>query len=131
VANSTKVNPWLTLGAGWLVPGLGYFLQGHPIRAMLTGASTILMFLLGLMLQGAFFVRVDTPDTLTNLIYLGGVASHWLTGLPWFLATWMGYNAPDVAGHSVDYGSKFLVGAGLLNILSFIDAWEIAKGKKS
>jgi hypothetical protein len=29
-----------------------------------------------------------------------------------------------------DYGSKFLVGAGLLNVLALVDVHEIATGKK-
>jgi hypothetical protein len=41
-----------------------------------------------------------------------------------------GYNAPDVAGHSVDYGTKFLVIAGLFNILAMVDAFGIAAGRK-
>ena len=31
---------------------------------------------------------------------------------------------------AADYGTKFLVCAGLLNILAMIDAYEIAVGKK-
>jgi hypothetical protein len=30
-----------------------------------------------------------------------------------------------------DYGTKFLVSAGLLNVLAMVDAYEIACGKKS
>jgi hypothetical protein len=42
----------------------------------------------------------------------------------------MGYAQPDMAGHVHDYGTKFLVGAGLLNVLGMVDAFEIATGKK-
>ena len=49
----------------------------------------------------------------------------------YLLATWLGYNQPDVAGHVYDYGTKFLVSAGLLNVLAMVDAYEIAAGKKS
>ena len=41
-----------------------------------------------------------------------------------------GYEAPDVAGHTVDYGTKFLVAAGLFNVLAIVDAFEIAVGRK-
>jgi hypothetical protein len=41
-----------------------------------------------------------------------------------------GYNAPDLPGASHDYGTKFLVTAGLLNVLAMVDAFEIASGKK-
>ena len=37
---------------------------------------------------------------------------------------------PDVAGHVHDYGTKFLVAAGLLNVLGMVDAYEIATGQK-
>jgi hypothetical protein len=37
----------------------------------------------------------------------------------------------DVAGHVHDYGTKFLVTAGLLNVLAMVDAYEIATKKKS
>jgi hypothetical protein len=35
-----------------------------------------------------------------------------------------------MAGHVHDYGTKFLVAAGLLNVLAMVDAYEIAKGEK-
>ncbi len=35
-----------------------------------------------------------------------------------------------MAGANHDYGTKFLVTAGLLNILSMVDVWEIATGQK-
>jgi Family of unknown function (DUF6677) len=44
---------------------------------------------------------------------------------------WLGYNQPDVAGAVHDYGTKFLVTAGLLNILAMVDAFEIAAGRKN
>ena len=36
-----------------------------------------------------------------------------------------------MAGHVYDYGTKFLVSAGLLNVLAMVDVYEIAAGKKS
>jgi len=53
-----------------------------------------------------------------------------LSGLPYLMATWLGYSQPDVAGLVHDYGTKFLVGAGLLNLLAMVDAFEIAAGRK-
>ncbi len=59
----------------------------------------------------------------------GAIADR-ATGMLYILARIFGYNAPDVAGHSVDYGTKFLVIAGLFNILAMVDAFEIATGRK-
>jgi hypothetical protein len=46
------------------------------------------------------------------------------------LAAMFGYAEPDAAGAVHDYGTKFLVSAGLLNILAMVDTWEIATGQK-
>jgi hypothetical protein len=80
-------------------------------------------------MRGACF-EPQTGDLLTTLIYTGGNFANKMVGLPYFLATWLGYNQPDVAGHVHDYGTKFLAGAGLLNVLALVDAYEIATGKK-
>ena len=46
-------------------------------------------------------------------------------------ATIFGHAQPDVAGAIHDYGTKFLVTAGLLSILAMVDAYEIAAGRKN
>jgi hypothetical protein len=122
-----------TIGAvllGWLVPGGGHFLLRRTARGALVFVSVIVMFLLGLAMRGAFFAP-QSGDTLTMIIYYGGFVAHIMSGALYFIAVALGYNQPDVAGHVYDYGAKFLVGAGLLNILALVDAYEIASGRKS
>ncbi len=114
---------------GWLIPGGGHFLLRRRGRAWMISLSVILMFLFGLFMRGAFFTP-QTGDLLTTLINVGGFVGNLCTGLLYFLATWLGYDQPDLAGHVHDYGTKFLVSAGLLNILGMVDAYEIASGKK-
>ena len=118
------------LALGWLVPGGGHFYLKQHGRGALLFASVTITFLFGLFMGGAFF-QPQTGDLLTTIIYYGGYAADMCAGLLYFLATWMGYNQPDVAGHVHDYGTKFLVGAGLLNVLAMVDAFEIATRKKS
>ena len=115
---------------GWVLPGAGHFVLKRPLRGAMVFGATLLMFVIGLMMRGAFFQPMG-GDALTTIIYYGGFLSHVASGALYFLATALGYNEPDVASHVVDYGTKFLVGAGLLNILAMVDAWEIATGKKS
>jgi Sec-independent protein secretion pathway component TatC len=95
----------------------------------LIAASVILMFLLGLMMRGALF-SPQTGDLLTTVIYCGGFLGNLLSGIPYFLSVMLSYAQPDMAGHVHDYGTKFLVGAGLLNLLGMVDAFEIATGRK-
>ena len=82
------------------------------------------------MMRGPMF-QPQGGDLLTTIIYYGGFISHVMSGAPYFLSVALGYNQPDVPGHVHDYGSKFLVAAGLLNILAMVDVYEIAKGRKS
>ena len=124
------VGAWApAVGLGWLVPGGGHFLLKRPGRGGLLFFSVFSMFILGLMMRGAMF-HWQTGDILTTIIYCGGFIGDLASGLLYLLTTWLGYNQPDVAGHVHDYGTKFLVAAGLLNILAMVDAYEIATGKK-
>ena len=124
------ISKWLPVVLiGWAIPGGGHFYLKRTYRGALIFASTLLCFLFGLMMRGAFF-EPTTGDLLITLINVGGYIANNMTGIPYFLATWLNYNQPDVAGHVHDYGTKFLVGAGLLNILGIVDAWEIATGQK-
>lgn len=114
---------------GWLIPGGGHFFLNRRGRGAILAATITLTFVLGLLMRGAMF-QPQTGDLLTILIYYGGYICDLAAGVLYFLATWMGYSQPDVAGHVHDYGTKFLVGAGLLNVLAIVDAFEIACGKK-
>ena len=114
---------------GWLVPGGGHFLLKRNGRGALLLVSVAGMFLCGLMMQGAMF-QPQNGDLLTTLINTGGFIGDLCSGILYLLSQWFGYNVPDTAGHVHDYGTKFLVTAGLLNILAMVDAYEIAAGRK-
>lgn len=130
VNTTSAVSHLPALAAGWIVPGSGYLLLKRPGRAILTFVSVTAMFLIGIMMRGPFF-EPQGGDLLTTIIYYGGFLAHIASGAIYFIAVALGYNQPDVAGHVYDYGSKFLVGAGLLNVLALVDVHEIATGKKS
>lgn len=114
---------------GWLIPGGGHFLLKRYGRAALLGGAVAIMFLSGLMMRGAMF-QPQSGDLLTVLINYGGFIGDMCTGIFYLLTVWLGYNQPDLAGHVHDYGTKFMVTAGLLNVLAMVDAYEIASGRK-
>ena len=125
------LNVWIApVALGWLVPGGGHLLLKRYGRAALLGSCVTLMFLGGLAMRGAMF-QPQTGDLLTTLIHVGGFIGDVACGILYLLTVWLGYTQPDVAGHVHDYGTKFLVSAGLLNILAMVDAFEIAAGRKS
>lgn len=125
------VKRWIgPVALGWIIPGGGHFLLRRTGRGGIILACVTLMYALGLMMRGTLF-EPQTGDLLTTVIYTGGFIGNVAAGLPYLLTVWLGYIQPDVAGHIHDYGTKFLVGAGLLNILALVDAFEIAVGRKS
>ena len=128
---STGVLPaWVTpVLVGWFLPGGGHFLLKKRGRALLLFSSITLLFLFGLMMRGSMF-HPESGDLLTTVINYGGFLGNLAAGVLYLLAVMLGYAPPESAGFTHDYGTKFLVTAGLLNILAVVDAYEIASGKK-
>jgi hypothetical protein len=127
---SKPASTWiLPVLAAWVVPGGGHFLQKKTGRGALILASVGLMFLFGMFMRGMMFTP-EKGDILTTLINYGGFVCDLAAGIFYFAAAMFGTPVPDMAGAVHDYGTKFLVTAGLLNILAMVDSYEIAIGKK-
>lgn len=128
--SSVPVGQWLpAVALGWLIPGGGHFLLKKPGRGALLCGSITLVFLLGLMMRGILF-QPQGGDLLTTVIYYGGFIGDLLSGILYLVTVMLGYSQADVPGHVHDYGTKFLVAAGLLNLLAMVDAYEIASKQK-
>ena len=120
-----RTSPILALIAGWLVPGAGHLLQGKWVRALLLAVSIIAMFSIGIALQG----KIYTPNTGEPLDMLG-FAGDLGAGLLYGLARILGWGQAPVLVAVADYGTKFIVVAGLLNIVAAVDAHSLASGRK-
>jgi len=126
----STINKWApAVAVGWLIPGGGHFLLGRRLRGALLFGCVMISFVVGMLMRGYMF-EWQTGDLFTTLIYCGGYIANLASGIPYLFARWLGYHEPDMAGHVIDYGTKFLVCAGLMNILGMVDAFEIATGKK-
>ncbi len=111
--------------AGWLLPGGGHFLQRRWGRGALLLGAISLLFFLGMAMQGRFFA-LTSGSLVDTLGFLGDLCS----GLFYLGARFLGYDAPVSPAPAADYGTKFLLVAGLLNVLCILDAYDIAIGKK-
>ena len=111
--------------AGWLVPGLGHFIQRRYVRGALILAAVFIMFFAGLGMQGKVY-SFNTGDLLDILGFVGDLGS----GVLYFLARSMDWGAGNIHRAVADYGTKYIVVAGLLNIIAAVDAHHIAIGKK-
>ena len=137
MANSTtdkaKIAPSETLSlmsilapaVGWLIPGAGHMIQKRWIRGLLLFVSIVTLFLLGLAMQGRIY-KANGGDILDMLGFIGDVGAGGLYILS--LANDWGQGA--IAFATADYGTKFMIVAGLLNFIAVADAYHIAIGKK-
>lgn len=124
------VTAWLpAVVLGWLVPGSGHLLLKRTSRGIVLFAAIGAMFICGLMMRGAMFTP-QSGDLLTTLINTGGFLGDVCSGIFYILTVCVGYNQPDQAGAVHDYGTKFLVTAGLLNLLAITDVYDIAARRK-
>jgi hypothetical protein len=109
----------------WLIPGAGHLIQKRWIRGALLMASITIMFVLGLLMQG----RVYLPNGGDILDILGFVGDVGAGGL-YIVTRVQDWGHGAIAHATADYGTKFLIVAGLLNFISVADAYHIAIGKK-
>jgi hypothetical protein len=121
----TGISPIMVLIAGWLVPGAGHLLLGKWVRATILAISILAMFAIGIALQGKVYVP-NTGDPLDMLGFAGDLGS----GLVYGLTRMLGWGATTVQIATADYGTKFIVVAGLLNIVAAVDAHSLAIGRK-
>lgn len=110
---------------GWLIPGAGHLIQKRWIRGLLLMGSVAGMFAFGLAMQGKVY-QSNTGDLLDILGFIGDLGS----GAFYFMARIFDWGGTSITSAVADYGTKFIVVAGLLNIMAAVDAYHIAIGKK-
>ncbi len=111
--------------AGWFLPGLGHFIQRRWIRGLLLMVAIFTMFFAGLGMQGKVY-SFNTGDLLDILGFIGDIG----VGALYFVARLMDWGIGNIHRAVADYGTKYIVVAGLLNIVAAVDAHHIAIGKK-
>jgi hypothetical protein len=111
--------------AAWLIPGFGHLLLGRKWRALILFLSILAMFLLGIAMEGQFFTT-GSGSLLQTLGYWGELC----VGVAMPVAKFFGYSGGDPFFASSDYGTAYLIAAGMLNVLTVLDVYDIAMGRK-
>jgi len=110
---------------GWAVPGLGHIVQKKIGRGIIFLACLAGMTTLGLAMGGRIFpLQADNP--LTVLAFFADIGN----GLVYILSRFLPLGVGDLKTVSYEFGTAFLAGAGLLNYLVALDAYDIGRGKK-
>lgn len=120
--------PWRALALSalaWLVPASGHFLLRKRARALGFLIVIAAAFSIGLYLDGNLH-RVVSGQPLSLLATLGAMGS----GLPYFVARFGAGYAGSPDGPTYEYGTIFLLSAGLMNLLLVLDVWDYATGRK-
>ena len=110
-----------------LMGGVALLLWGlHMVHSGVVRAfGADLRRLLGLALKGKVY-SPNTAELLDMLNFVGDLG----TGLLYVLARFFDIGQASVQIAIADYGTKFIVVAGLLNIISAVDAHSLATGRK-
>ena len=111
--------------AAWAIPGAGHLWLGRRVKGVVFLIAIPLMFAIGLAIRGRLF-PFDFSEPLVGLAAVAALAN----GVPYFIATALGFGGGDVRAVTYEYGNAFLVVAGLLNLLVMIDAYDVAMGRK-
>jgi len=120
--------------AGWIVPGAGYWLIGQRTRAITVCVTILLIFVFGILISGIRVVQA--PDMTGN----GSLPQRILTR-PWFigqvligpvgigtayisdqLAQSATYGKIEAKARLAEIGTLYTAVAGMLNLLTIIDA---------
>lgn len=111
--------------AAWLVPGAGHLILGKVPRAVIFCVLVLVCALVGVQLEGKLFV----PQENAPLSRLGTLGSMGM-GIPYFVLRYAMDYGGNLKSASYEYGSAFLLTAGLMNLMVVLDAWDIGRGAK-
>jgi hypothetical protein len=109
----------------YLVPGGGHFYLGYRARAAVFFAIIATMFAIGLGIDGGLYSPLQGGGLLHLLAALGSMGA----GVFYFAGAATGPHG-DMTSITYEYGSAFLITAGLMNLLLVLDSFDLAEGRK-
>jgi hypothetical protein len=110
----------------YLVPGAGHLYLGRRARAITFFCIVVLMFLIGIAIDGDLYTIGHANGSLLRMLAaLGSLGS----GVMYWIATSMGVHG-DVTSITFEHGTAFTITAGLMNLLLMLDVFDIAQGRK-
>lgn len=143
----SRLRPAVACALAWLAPGAGHLYLRRPLKATIFFCLVLVMFFLGLSLHGRAYI-VDREQPLLSAL---ATFANFSTGPLDLLARTLTYHRvtyrlPEEGNpeHEVlmarvrervlkptyEYGSIFMLTAGLMNLLLILDAFDIAIGRK-
>jgi hypothetical protein len=112
--------------AGWIVPGLGHLLLRRWSKAAVYFLCVGGLACAGLAMRGGVFAA-GAEDLFDRLGFFADLGA----GGFYFLAHMIQTAGPDVAHATGDYGTRMFATAGMINLLTVLEAYEIGRGRRT
>jgi hypothetical protein len=109
--------------AGWAVPGLGHALLRQWSKAAVYFLCVGGLACAGLAMRGAVFA-VGAQDLFDRLGFFADIGA----GGFYFFSHVIQTAGPDVAHATGDYGTRLFAAAGMLNLLTVLEAYDLGRG---
>jgi hypothetical protein len=123
---SLKGNQFLGIAAavaGWIVPGLGHLLLRRWSKAAVYFLCIGGLACAGLAMRGGIF-SYGAEDLFDRLGFFADLGA----GVFYFFAHQFQTAGPDIAHATGDYGTRLFAAAGMLNLLTVLEAYDIGRG---
>jgi hypothetical protein len=122
-AKGTQIVGIATAVAGWVVPGLGHLVLRRWSKAAIYFLCIGGLACAGLAMRGGVFSS-GAEDLFDRLGFFADLGA----GAFYFLAHQLQAAGPDVAHATGDYGTRLFAASGMLNLLTVLEAYDIARG---
>lgn len=120
-----KTKSVIALILGWFLPGLGHILLKKYAKAVIFFICISAMTALGLLMGGKVYA-FQTENPLTILAFFSEIGN----GAFYLLSRLLEFGGGDLTRATYEFGTAYIAGAGLLNYLVALDAFDTAQGKK-
>jgi len=115
----------MAVALAWLVPGLGHVYLKRAVRGVIFFVLVVVALGIGCSLSGNLY-RPIPGQWLTRLATFAEIG----TGVPYFVLRYVFRYEGQQEAPGFEYGTAFLLTAGLMNLLLVLDAWDIGSGQK-
>ncbi len=121
-----KARTVIAIILAYLVPGAGHLYLGRRARAAAFFAIVVIMFLIGISIDGELFTFARASGSFLRVLAALGTAG---AGLLYFIALMAGVHG-DITSITYEHGTAFAITAGLMNLLLVLDVFDIAEERK-
>ena len=111
----------------YVVPGAGHFYLGHRARAAAFFAIVLVLFVIGVSIDGSLYTLRESGGALLKILATFGSMG---AGALYFIGAALGPFG-DVRSATFEYGTTFTLTAGLMNLLLVLDCFDISEGRKT